>query len=162
MADIREVHDGELDRCAEVIRRGFQTVADDFGLTEERVPTNGAYIKTERLIADRAKGNLMYALTEDDRIVGFMQLENAGNGTFYLEKISVVPEYRHRGYGTALLDFAREKAKEMGAHKLGIAIIEENGILKEWYIKNGCVPTGSKKFEHLPFTVGFLELSVGE
>jgi ribosomal protein S18 acetylase RimI-like enzyme len=143
-----------------VIRRGFLTVADDFGLTEEKVPTNGAFIKTERLEADRAKGNLMYALTEADAIVGFMQLEKANETTFYLEKISVLPEYRHNGYGTELLHFAKAKVKALGASKLGIAIIEENTVLKDWYIKNGFTPTGTKKFEHLPFTVGFLEINI--
>jgi ribosomal protein S18 acetylase RimI-like enzyme len=160
MASIREVQDDELDRCAEVIRCGFQTVADDFGLTEDKVPTNGAFIKTERLITDKAKGNLMYNLLEQGRIVGFMQLEKANDTTYYLEKISVLPECRHSGYGTALLDYAKAKIEELGAKKLGIAIIEENLVLKDWYIKNGFTPTGTKKFEHLPFTVSFLEINI--
>lgn len=87
MAVIRDVLDGELDRCAEVIRHGFQTVADDFGLTEDKVPTNGAFIKTERLMADKDKGNLMYVLLESGTIVGFMQLEKANDTTYYLENI---------------------------------------------------------------------------
>lgn len=160
MAVIREVLSGELDKCADVIRRGFITVAEDFNLTEEKVPTNGAFIRTERLVADREKGNQMFVLLENETIVGFMQLENAGNSTFYLEKISVLPEYRHRQYGTALLNFTKAKVEESGANKLGIAIIEENTVLKEWYIKNGFTPAGTKKFEHLPFTVGFLELGL--
>lgn len=160
MAIIREVDDKELDRCAEVIRRGFQTVADDFGLTIEKVPTNGAFIRTERLIADREKGNLLFALLDKETIVGFVQLESAGNSTYYLEKLAVLPEYRHRHFGTDLVDFARTKAKELGAKKLGITIIEENLVLKDWYIKNGFTPTGTKKFDHLPFTVGFMELSL--
>lgn len=77
MVVIRQVRDGELDICADVIRRGFITVAKDFGLTIENVPTNGAFIKTERLIADREKGNQMFVQTENDTIVGFMQLEKA-------------------------------------------------------------------------------------
>lgn len=160
MGVIREIYGDELERCVEVIRRGFQTVADDFGLTREKVPTNGAFITTERLLADKAKGNLMYVLLEGDVIAGFMQLENAGNGTFYLEKISVVPECRHKRYGTELLDFAKEKVRELGAEKVGIAIIEENEVLKSWYIKNGFTHTGTKKIEHLPFTVGFLEIYI--
>lgn len=160
MAVIREVVECELDQCAEVIRRGFQTVADDFGLTEEKVPTNGAFIKTERLLTDRAKGNLMFVLTEAEIIVGFMQLEKANETTYYLEKISVLPEYRHNGYGKALLDYAIAQVKAHGAQKLGIAIIEENTILKGWYIRNGFSPTGTRVFEHLPFTVGFMEREV--
>lgn len=50
--------------------------------------------------------------------------------------------------------------RDLHAKKLGIAIIEENTVLKDWYILNGFTPTGSKKFEHLPFTVGFLEINI--
>ena len=36
-------------------------------------------------------------------------------------------------------------------------IIEESVVLKNWYIANGFVHTGTKKFDHLPFTCGYLE-----
>ena len=42
-------------------------------------------------------------------------------------------------------------------------IIEENPTyeeLKEWYEKIGFVHTGTQKFEHLPFTVGFMEIEI--
>jgi len=157
---IREADACELEICADVIRRGFGTVAKDFGLTVENVPTNGAFIKTDRLIADREKGNLMFVLTQEDTIIGFMQLEKANSDTYYLEKITVLPEYRHFGYGCELLRFAQDQVKARGGKKIGIAIIEENEQLKAWYMRNGCQPTGTKKFEHLPFTVGFLELYI--
>jgi hypothetical protein len=30
-------------------------------------------------------------------------------------------------------------------------------MLKDWYADNGFVHTGAKKFEHQPFTAGFME-----
>ncbi len=42
----------------------------------------------------------------------------------------------------------------------GKTIIEENTVLKNWYIANGFVHTGTKKFDHLPFTTGYLEWKV--
>ena len=59
---IMPVSAGQLDRCAEVIRESFLTVANDFGLTPENCPTNGAFLKTERLAAELEKGNRMYGL----------------------------------------------------------------------------------------------------
>jgi hypothetical protein len=38
-----------------------------------------------------------------------------------------------------------------------IGIIEESTILKNWYIENGFIHTGTKRYEHLPFTSGYLE-----
>lgn len=48
----------------------------------------------------------------------------------------------------------------LAANKIKIGIVEENTILKEWYEKIGFVHTGTKKFEHLPFTVGFMEIEI--
>jgi diamine N-acetyltransferase len=154
---ILPVSTGELEHCAEVIRESFLTVADDFGLTIENCPTNGAFIKTERLAADVGKGNSMYGLYEDDNMTGFMQLEYKGDRGVILEKLAVLPSYRHKGYGKILLDFAKKEAKRMGGAKLLAAIIEENAVLKSWYLENGFEHTGTKVFPHLPFTVGFLE-----
>ena len=160
MTVIREVSESELEKCAEVIRRGFKTVADEFGLTEKNVPTNGAFIKTERLIAERAKGLLQYAMLAQDDIIGFVQLERAGEETFYLEKLTVVPGHRQAGCGKLLLDFAADRVRALGGKKIGITIIEENERLKNWYTRHGYRHTGIKKFEHLPFTVGFMELNI--
>ena len=41
---IRAVIKEELPVCLEVIHRSFQTVADEFGLTKENCPTNGAFM----------------------------------------------------------------------------------------------------------------------
>ena len=37
---------------------------------------------------------------------------------------------------------------------------EENTALKDWYFTNGFAHTGKRKFEHLPFTVGYMEYEV--
>jgi ribosomal protein S18 acetylase RimI-like enzyme len=157
---IREVTAGELDACAGVIRRAFLTVAEEFGLTPENAPTNGAFLKTERLVTEREKGFLQYGLFSGDDVIGYMQLEKAGGGTYYVEKLAVLPEKRHVGCGRRLLDFAASKVRALGGRKIGIAIIEENTRLKNWYAAYGFVHTGTKKYDHLPFTVGFMELAL--
>ena len=45
-------------------------------------------------------------------------------------------------------------------NKIKIGIVEENTVLKEWYKTFGFVHTGTRKYEHLPFTVGFMELEL--
>jgi len=157
---IKPISTDDLDRCAQVIRESFLTVAHDFGLTLENCPTNGAFLQTERLIADLEKGNRMYGLCTDGEMAGFMQLETGREGAVILEKLAVVPGYRHQGFGRMLLDFAKAEARSSGGNKLLAAIIEENTVLKQWYLDNGFVHTGTKKFPHLPFTVGFLEAAL--
>lgn len=157
---IREMTEDEIEWCAGVIRRGFGTVARRFGLTIENCPTNGAFLKEARLRADLEKGNDMYVLEREHSIIGFMQLEKKDDQRVELQKITVIPEFRHYGYGTKMLQFAAQRAREVGVKYLTIGIIEENTILKEWYRKNGFTPDGTRKFEHLPFIVGFMRLEL--
>lgn len=160
MKEIRKVREEQLEECAALIRCGFGTVAEQFGLTEDNCPTNGAFLKRERLVEDRAKGNEMFGLFYENCMAGFMELEIKENGLYYLEKLVVLPQYRHMGFGVQLLDYAKVKVQEFGGNKIGIGIIEENTVLKNWYLNYGFQPTGARKFAHLPFTVGFMELEV--
>lgn len=157
---ISSVYKPQFEYCAALIRESFLTVANDFGLTVENCPTNGAFLQADRLAADMEKGNLLFGLFEKGRMVGFMELERSREGHAILEKLAVLPACRHRGYGRHLLLYAKETARDMGARKLLVAIIEENTVLKQWYLDNSFVHTGTKKFNHLPFTVGFLECDI--
>ncbi len=44
-----------------------------------------------------------------------------------------------------MLEYAFKTAKTMGVNKIQIGIIEKNTILKNWYIKNKFVHTGTQK-----------------
>lgn len=158
---IRRIEEHELEECAAVIRAGFLTVAEEFGITKENVPTNGAFLQTARLIEEKAKGHMMYAVVvQETKIIGYMQLEKSTPELYFLQKLVVLPEYRHMGIGRAILDFAREKVAEWEGNRISISIIEENTVLKNWYLSYGFEPTATRKFEHLPFTVGFMELKL--
>jgi len=98
----------------------------------------------------------MYCLKTGGKRAGFAALESAGKD-LTLETLSVSPEYHHRGFGKALLDFAKRETVKHGAERLVVGIIEENAVLKDWYARNGFVHTGTQVFSHLPFTVGFTE-----
>jgi len=147
-----------LEECAEVIRTGFSTVAKDFGLTKENCPTNGAFIQKDRLLAEYEKGQIIYGMMAQDKIIGYMQLEKNTEELYFLQKLVVLPQFRHLGLGKKLLDYSKELVASSGGKKISISIIEENSVLKEWYLAYGFMPTRTFKFEHLPFTVGFMEL----
>lgn len=154
---IKEITDNELVKAASVIREGFQTVAQEFGLTVENCATNGAFIKKERLIIDKAKGNYMYGLYKGDQMIGFMELEKKNNLQFEIEKITILPMYRNQGLGKNMIDYAKDCVKKAGGRKIIIGMIEENSKLRDWYERNGFIHLGTKKFDFLPFTVGYME-----
>lgn len=146
-----------LPEYADVIRRSFTTVAKDFKWTKETAPTFTAFIQDDRLQSKIKDGYFPYGLFVDDKIFGFVSLTDIGNGTYELNNLAVLPEWRHYGYGKKLLDFCKAKVRELGGGKITIGIVDENAILKNWYASNGFIHTGTKKFEHQPFTAGFME-----
>jgi ribosomal protein S18 acetylase RimI-like enzyme len=90
-----------LENCARIIRESFFTVAGELGLTPENAPTNPAFITTEKLQEAYEKGIIMFGLFLGEEQAGFFALEAAGEGVYYLERLAVLPGYRHRGWGGA-------------------------------------------------------------
>ena len=83
-------------------------------------------------------------------------------GVFYLERLAVLPACRHRGFGRRLVDHAVMIADRQGGHLISIGIIAENRRLKRWYAAYGFAPAGTREFPHLPFTVCYMTLPVGQ
>ena len=154
---IREVNKNDLNEYLEVIHQSFSTVAEQFGLTRENCPKHTSFIPLSFLETQKNWGWNMYALYAGKKIIGYMSLSKESNDAFELHNLAVLPELRHNGYGKMLLDYAKDKVKLLGGSKIKIGIIEKSVVLKDWYIANGFVHTGTKKFDHLPFTSGYLE-----
>ena len=74
-----------------------------------------------------------------------------------LHNLCVKPQMRKQGYGKQLLDFAKEKTRELGGKILFLDFINDYTELRNWYFKNCFDFRGTVKYEHLPFTVGFAE-----
>ena len=160
---IRKALRADLPRCADVIRKSFQTVADEFGFTPENAPRFTAFATTEeRLIRQMdTEGRIMLVDEEDGRIRGCCSLLLLGEGECELGNLSVLPEYRHLGIGGELLHRAVRCAGELNCKVMKFSIVEENTVLKKWYARHGAVHTGTKKFDFFPFTCGYMEIVLG-
>ena len=155
--------------AAEVIRMSFATVALDLGLTEQNCPKYVGFVTTaERLQTQHDWGWWLYGLFEAGQLIGYVSVSKVppagdateSDGAYEIHNLSVLPEYRHKGYGRQLLDFCMTKIKESGGSKVIISIVEENTVLKDWYTSYGFTHTGTKKYEHLPFTSGYMEMEI--
>jgi len=156
---IRKVKQEDIGQCVEVIRKSFATVADEFGFTNENAPRFTAFATTEGRINWHLNGEHrpMYAYWEDGVIVGYYSLLLQDNNECELNNVCVLPEYRHKRIGQQLLKHAFTIATELGCTKMNIGIVEENEILKKWYVSNGFVHIGIQKFDFFPFTCGYME-----
>ena len=93
---------------------------------------------------------------ENKVVVGYYSLLLQEDNQCELNNLSVLPDYRHNNIGTALLDDAIIRAKELGCVKINIGIVEENKILRKWYEDKGFTHIGTRKFDFFPFTCGYM------
>ena len=63
-------------------------------------------------------------------------------------------------YGQELVEFTIDQVSKHGGKKISIGTIDEQTILKNWYKKLGFKEISTRKFEHLPFTVCYMEIEV--
>jgi ribosomal protein S18 acetylase RimI-like enzyme len=159
---IKQIDPSDFSTAAEVIRKSFATVAKDFGITKENCPKHTSFITTDEIQKNSDWGWLMYGLYEGNQLIGYVSISKSReiDRVYEIHHIAVLPEYRHKSYGKQLLDFCKAKVKEMGGIKITLGMIEENTMLKNWYAANGFIHIGTKRFTHLPFMVGFMELEV--
>lgn len=150
----------ELEEALKVVNESFMPVAEEFGLTPENCPTNGAFIRVDKLLENYKKGNLCFGYYEQDKLVGYSEVSQIKDKEYAIEKLAVLPEMQHKGYGTKLVEHVLDLVKQLGGNAVFVGIINENTKLKEWYVKNGFTFLGSKTFEHLPFSVGFLKSEI--
>jgi len=158
MSEIKEIsNEIELENSVKVIADSFQTVAVEFNLNRDNCPTHLSLVTLRQLQEMQRKGLKLFGLFEDNVQVGFVGLEKKKDKVYSLEKLAVMPEYRHKKYGGELIEFAENYVKNAGGKKLSIGIIYEHIILKQWYEAKGFQQTAVTKFAHLPFTVCFME-----
>ncbi|MBQ2904234.1 MAG: GNAT family N-acetyltransferase [Clostridia bacterium] len=129
-------------------------------MTENNCPSYTAFMTIDKLEKQFDDSRPMFLFYQEDIPVGYFSLTKCNDGEWELNNLAVLPEFRHSGIGKALIDYAVARVKNYDGNKISIGIIEENTKLKEWYLKLGFKHISTRKFEHLPFTVGFMELEV--
>ena len=97
-----------------------------------------------------------------NQTIGCVAVERANTEVCYLERLAVLPDYRRRGFGKALVEHVLSEAKLLGAHCVSIGIIAEHTELKEWYKELGFVEGETKEFPHLPFRVTVMPYEIGK
>ena len=159
---IREIKENEIKDSVNVIRQSFQTVADEFGFTEENAPRFTAFATDEAkvLMWKNEQHRPMFGYFENDDLVGYYNLAFASEGECELGSLCVLPGKRHSGIGDALLEDAISRARALGFGKMKLSIVEENKVLRKWFEDDGFVHVGTKKFDFFPFPFGYLESSI--
>jgi GNAT superfamily N-acetyltransferase len=154
--NIRPAEFPDIDSLVGIIRRSHGDVAQMYGITPDNNPRHPSFCKPEWIESALEKNVRFYLMELDGIAVGCVALEEARPGVAYLERLSVLPEYRKRGFGKMLVAHIFDEARKIGVRQVEIGIIAEYEWLKNWYRKRGFVEKKTKVFEHLPFRVLFM------
>lgn len=158
---IREILTGdELERSVEIIRAAFETETANLDIAEANCPVYPAYLKLDQFKQMIDDGLTPFGLFVDGVQAGVVAIGRSKSGKHTLKKLAVLPQYRHCGYGRMLVDFVLERVREDGGGTLMIALVAENAVLKRWYEACGFRQTETKRYEHLPFAVTFMEMDI--
>jgi N-acetylglutamate synthase-like GNAT family acetyltransferase len=145
---------------ARTIRKSFQDVAERFGLTRENAPRHPSNCTVDWIRKDVERDVAYFAIENRNHVIGCVALEQAPRQVCYLERLAVLPDYRRRGFGKALVEHALSEAERLGAHCVSIGIIAEHTELKDWYKGLGFAEGESKGFPDLPFGVTVMAYDV--
>jgi len=83
-------------------------------------------------------------------VLGTVWLDPAKDGVWYLGLLTIRPDLQKRKLGRALLTAAEDFARQRGAHRIQMTVINVRDILIAWYERRGYTLTGETK----PFPYG--------
>jgi len=84
---------------------------------------------------------------EDEGVLGFHALGLPVGGTVELEALFVEPRSIGRGYGRALIEDAKRRARALGAHTM---IIQGDPHAERFYLEAGARRIGERESESVP------------
>ncbi|MGD0276968.1 MAG: GNAT family N-acetyltransferase [Syntrophales bacterium] len=157
---IRTCTQEDIGVLVETMRRSFQDIAERFGLTQENAPNHPSNCTAEWIKKDMDRGVTYFIIENGDFVCGCVAIKRANPGVCYLERLAVLPDQRHQGFGETLVNHVISKAKLLGVRNVNIGIIAEHTELKIWYRGIGFVEGESKAYTHLPFRVTFMSYKV--
>ena len=153
---IRSAKEYDAKLLSNIIRASHKDVAQKFNLTAENCPKHPSNCSADWIKKDFDRKVKYYIFEYSGIPKGCIAIEHANADVCYMERLSVLSEYRHHGFGEKLVNHIINEAKALGAKEISIGTIAEFTQLNNWYQKLGFIKGETKEFEHLPFNVLFM------
>ena len=120
--------------------------------------TEKAYLDGERTTEALLRGDLARKPSasllkwqdgHEDNIVGSVWLEPRGDSTWYLGSLAIDPGKQNGGLGRTMLQAAEDWARDHGAERVRMSVINLREALIAWYLRRGYEKTG--EIEPFPY-----------
>ena len=146
--------DADLAAIAALMNRAYRGAGSTAGWSTETAYLAGdrttEALLREDVVASPAASLLKWVEPGDGTVRGCVWLEPLGNGTWYLGSLAVDPGRQNAGQGRVLLAAAERWAREHGAARVRMTVVNVREPLIAWYLRRGYAPTG----ETAPFPYG--------
>lgn len=138
---VRKAKSEDAEAFAGVVAR----VAEEGSIaTEPPVDVEDRAVKARELI--EAEGlDALWVLDEGDAVVGAVGVQATRAGGVLSLGMMVLPEFRGRGSGRALLGAALEYARNSGAHKIELEVWQDNARAIALYASAGFAVEGVRR-----------------
>ena len=159
---IRQAGYLEANVVAETVRMSFRDVAEKFEITREAAPTHPSQCEADWIQKDMDAGWVYLLAEEESAVIGCVAYKRIGSRTLEAQRLAVLPEHRGGAFARELNNAVLAYAREDGIAKIRISIISQHSALKRWYLRMGFSECETRQFEHLPFSVTYLEYEIPE
>jgi len=149
MENIKELKDSKI--IAEILNKAFITVAEQYGFTRENAPIFPAFINPDRVEANLSRGLKMYGYEIDGKTAGCAGYSFYKDEIYIIERLAVLPEYRHMGIGKKLMEFIENEIRKNNGKTAEVHVVDKNIVLREWYKKLGYREIRIDKIKTMPF-----------
>ena len=149
MENIVELNDSKI--ITEILNKAFLTVAQQYNFTKENAPTFPAFINYDRIEYSLNNGLKIYGYNNDNQIIGCAGYSFYKDQIYLIERLATLPEFRHFGIGTKLMQFVENKIKNIGGKIAEIHVVDKNIVLREWYKKLNFIEIRIDEIKTLPF-----------
>ena len=153
---IRQATDKDIPLLTNIIRTSNQDIAERFQLTPQNAPKHPSNCTDAWIESAFEKGITYYVLEDENILCGCIALEQVNAEVCYIERLAVLPSFRRKGFGEALVKHAFAEARKRHTCRVEIGTIAEHTQLTKWYQKLGFTVKNTVKFDHLPFNVTFM------
>ena len=129
-----------------LVNEAFRGTGPTVSWNSEAGVIEGERLTEALLLADlksKPAGHLLaYRDAADGPLLGTVWLEPKQNDTWYLGLLAVRPELQTRKLGSSLLADAEEFAKDRGAQRIRMTVVNVRHALIAWYERRGYALTG--------------------
>lgn len=157
MSDIVPATVNDAGLIAFIVSEANKDIAQQFNINIKNAPKHPSFCTKSWIQSEFERGGTSFLYRDGNSRVGYVAFEQPDNDTGYLNRLSVLPEFRHKGIGAALVRHVLDYARIKNVKILSIGIIAHHKLLRNWYLKLGFIEANRQKFDHLPFDVRYMK-----